>query len=420
MKPNVLLFIDSFHQGGTERQVVQLARLLAGTRRYNLHLACLTPEGVLRAEAERLGFTDIPAFPLTSFYGGNFPRQVRRFARLLGEREIDLVETHDFYTNIFGMTAAALARTRVRVTSRRESDGVRSRAQLFAARRAFDLSHACIANAEAVRQEMIRAGVRGEKIVTIYNGIDTARLAPRAGASRAELLASVGLPAETARRFVTVVANLRHPMKDQETFLRAANRVAERFPEAAFVLAGEGERAEHLRSYAAAVGLADKTFFTGRCERVADLLAVSEVCVLSSKSGEGFSNAIAEYMAAARPVVATDVGGAREAVVEGETGHVVPAGDDATMAERVVSLLADPARARAMGESGARRVREQFSCEAQLARTEELYERLLAKRRANARSVSRALEGDEAAQRIRRDENAEVIESGDIAGRIEV
>ena len=70
------------------------------------------------------------------------------------------------------------------------------------------------------------------------------------------------------------------------------------------------------------LGIEDSTFFLGRCENVAELLSISESCVLSSKA-EGFSNSILEYMAAARPVVATDVGGAREVVSEGETGYLV-------------------------------------------------------------------------------------------------
>ena len=73
-------------------------------------------------------------------------------------------------------------------------------------------------------------------------------------------------------------------------------------------------------------------------------------------------------MAAGRPVVVTDVGGAREAVVEGETGYLVRSGDDATMAEKVVSLLKDTAKARAMGEQGYHVVKENFSRAAQLQR----------------------------------------------------
>lgn len=376
MKPNVLLFIDSFHQGGTERQVVQLARLLRESGRYQVHLACLKGEGVLRAEAEAAGFRDIPEFRLKSFRDMNALRQVRRLSRLLRERQIALVETHDFYTNIFGMAGAALARTPVRIASRRETEGVRTPAQKLVERRVFNLAHAIVANSEAVRRHLIGDGVPAEKIVTVYNGMDTARVAPRSDLRREEVLRGLGLPAGDGRRFVTIVANMRHPVKDQATFLRAAQRVRAEVPEGAFVLAGEGELLEEMRALAAGLGLEHHAFFTGGCANVPELLAVSDVCVLSSRA-EGFSNSIIEYMAASRPVVATAVGGAAEQIVEGETGYIVPPGDDETMAARIISLLKEPSLAKEMGERGLRRIREKFSCEMQLERTEALYERLL-------------------------------------------
>src|ERR1043166_1783420 len=154
-----------------------------------------------------------------------------------------------------------------------------------------------------------------------------------AGWSRAEARAALGLPGDGARRFVTVVANLRHEVRDIPTFLRAAARVRAEVEDAAFVVAGEGPLAEPLRALAEELGIAETAFFRGRRAGVADLLAASDVGVLSSKA-EGFSNSILEYMAAARPVVATDVGGAREAVVEGETGHLVAPGDDEALAAR--------------------------------------------------------------------------------------
>ena len=126
------------------------------------------------------------------------------------------------------------------------------------------------------------------------------------------------------------------------------------------------------------MGVGRETFFTGRCTRVAELLAVSDVCVLSSKA-EGFSNSILEYMAAGRAVVVTDVGGAREAVTEGETGYLVASGDDETMAARIVSLLQEPERARAMGERARQTVERKFSCEAQLRNSLNLYDELLAR-----------------------------------------
>ena len=130
-----------------------------------------------------------------------------------------------------------------------------------------------------------------------------------------------------------------------------------------------------LRALAGELGIDDCTFFLGRCELLADLLSISDVCVLSSKA-EGFSNSILEYMAAGRPVVATDVGGAREAVIEGRNGHLVPAGDELKMAERIIGLLGSEDSS-GMGAEGRKVVLEKFSPEAQLARTEELYDRLL-------------------------------------------
>lgn len=383
MKPNVLQLAGSFHQGGSERQAVQTARLLHESGRYNVTIACLERAGALLPEVERLGLGEIPEFRLNSFYDLNAARQLRRFARLLRERRIDVVQTYDFYTNVFGMAGAWLAGTPVRIAARRETEGVRTPAQKFVERRAFNLSHVIVANSEAVRREVIRGGVSEEKIVTIYNGMDTVRVSPRAALNRREVLEALGLPAEPARRFVTVVANMRHAMKDQATFLRAARRVRAEVGDAAFVLAGEGELMESLKALARELGLEREAFFTGRCARVSDLLAVSSVCVLSSKGVEGFSNSIIEYMAAARPVVATDIGGAREAVVDGETGYIVEPENEEELAARIISLLKDAERAREMGERGLKVVREKFSCEAQLAEIEKLYARLLSRRGAS-------------------------------------
>jgi glycosyltransferase involved in cell wall biosynthesis len=124
------------------------------------------------------------------------------------------------------------------------------------------------------------------------------------------------------------------------------------------------------------LGVERDVFFIGRCDNVADLLFASDVGVLSSKA-EGFANAILEYMAAGLPVVATDVGGVREAIVEGETGYVVPAGDDRKMAERIIQLLEEPARARVMGERGKLIVADKFSCDRHLRNTLDLYDELL-------------------------------------------
>ena len=380
MKAAVVQLIDSFNQGGSERQALQLTRLLAQSGKFKIHLAALSPEGSLRATIEDLDLEEIPSFPLNSFYDANAVKQLRRFVQWLKAARIDVLHTHDFYTNVFGMTAGALARLPVRIASMRETTGMRSSAQKRVQRVAYSLAHQVVANSNAVREVLITEGVSPQKVAVVHNGLDLQRLVPQTS-SRSDALSLLGLASKTdsGRRFISIVANMRHEVKDHPMFLRAARRVVDAVPEASFLLAGEGELTDSLRALATELGIQDSTHFLGRCERVAELLSVSEICVLSSKA-EGFSNSILEYMAAGRPVVATNVGGAAELIREGETGYLVPAGDDEMMSARLISLLRDTARSEMMGAEGRRIVEEQFSCEAQLARTEDLYEQLLRQR----------------------------------------
>jgi glycosyltransferase involved in cell wall biosynthesis len=376
LKRTVLHLISSFHQGGSERQALQLARLLKQSGRYQVRLACLDGGGALRDEAERIGLGDIPEYRLTSFYDRNMATQLLRFARFLRQNEISIAQTHDFYTNVFGMMAAQMAGVRVRIAARRETAGWRSKAQKVVERLSYRMAHAIVANSEAVRQQLIKEGTPAKKIIAIHNGLDPQRVTPPSGATREQMLASFGLPRYGSLSFVAIVANLRHPVKDHPTFLKAASRVYRIAPYARFIVAGEGELIRPMRHLAQELGIDHVTHFIGRCNRVAQLLAISDVCVLSSKA-EGFSNSILEYMAAGRPAVVTDVGGAREAVVDGETGFITPPGDDEALAQAVIRLLDDSELAQKMGERGRKRIQEKFSSQSQLESIESLYDRLL-------------------------------------------
>lgn len=376
MQTNVLQLIGSFHQGGSERQAVQLVRLLQKEGSCRIFPACLNRQGVLLDELERSGFTDPPEFPLSSFYDANMLGQLRKLAAYLRENNIEIIQTHDFYTNIFGMAAGALARIPVRIAAKRDT-GTKSAAQQFFERRAFRLAHAVVVNAGAVKSYLAEKGVPPEKLYTIHNGLDLERLTVREGRAKPAVLADLGLPATAANRpLVSIVANMRSDVKNHPMFLRAAARVAKEFPETGFVLAGEGELTDRLKRLAAELGIEKNTFFPGRCRQVAELLAVSDVCVLSSRT-EGFSNSILEYMAAAKPVVATRVGGAAEAVVHGETGYLVAPDDDRAMADRLIELLGEPEKAVRMGRRGRRLVADRFSLAAQLEKTLCLYKNLL-------------------------------------------
>lgn len=361
--------ISSFNQGGTERQAVSLVKALVSDGRFEILVATLNKEGVLLEEIERLGLPEISEFKLTSFLNYNFYSQLRRCAKYIRENRIVLVQTHDFYSNIFGMSAARLAGVKARVASKRETGGMRTALQDLVERVAFQTAHSIIVNSATVKDHLLERAIQEKKIRVIYNSLDLTRFSGETCDG-----SKFGLPAGV--RFVTLVANLRHSVKNVPMFLRAAKSVAEAVPDAHFVIAGEGELESKLRSLASTLGLDGRVHFIGRCVDVPSLLSASYACALTSVA-EGFSNSILEYMAAGKPVVATNVGGAPEVIVNGKSGYLVASDDDAALAARLTELLNDAENARLLGSRGKRRVGERFSMKTNLGATIQLYYELI-------------------------------------------
>jgi L-malate glycosyltransferase len=372
MSKNVLQFIGSFHQGGSERQAVQLTRLLHEDKTHNIFAATLNKEGVLLGEVEKIGLPEIPEFKLASFYDANFVRQLKLCARFIKQNNIEIVHTHDFYTNIFGITAARLAKVNVKIASKRETGGMRSGLQKLIEKRIFKMADKIVANSESVKQYLIGESISAAKINVIYNGLDLQRLTSKI-TDRKKICEEIGLPDAENIKFITLVANLRHAVKNQPMFLRVAEKVLRKFPETHFVIAGEGEFKTDLERLANELKITENTHFIGRCRIVPELLSISFACVLTSFN-EGFSNSILEYMAAGKPVVATNVGGASEAIIENETGFLVASGDAQTMAKRLIELLGQSEKAKKFGEKGKQIVEGKFSLKAQLLQTLALYE----------------------------------------------
>ncbi|HEX8639459.1 MAG TPA: glycosyltransferase [Pyrinomonadaceae bacterium] len=369
---NVLQLIGSFHQGGSERQAVQLVRLLREDARCNVFAATLNKEGILLDEIEKIGLPEIPEFKLKSFYDRNFLVQLKNCARFIRHNNIEIVHTHDFYTNVFGIAAARLARVSLKIASKRETGGMRSKMQRMIENRIFQAADKIVANSEAVKNYLIDEKIAATKISIIYNGLDAQRLTPKITDGKI-IRANLGLPADENIKFITLLANLRHAVKNQPMFLRAAQKILRKAPNAHFVLAGEGELKESLESLAKELQLEQNTHFIGRCAAVPELLSISYACVLTSVA-EGFSNSILEYMLAGKPVVATRVGGAAEAVVENETGFLIESDDDETLAIRLIELLENETKAENFGAAARKIAAEKFSLDAQLNKTLELYE----------------------------------------------
>lgn len=323
-------------------------------------------------EIENIGFRNIPEFKLRSFFDLNFLRQLWRCVAYIRHNRIDIVQTYDFYTNVFGILAARIGNVRLKIASKRETGGMRSRSQRAVERFVFRLSDVIVANSDAVKRYLVDEGIPARKINVVYNGLNLERRVLN-GTGRQEICAELGLPCDSQLKFVTLVANLRHTVKNHAMFLRAAALVLDAFPEVHFVLAGEGELRDDLESLAAELNVRHRTHFIGRCTNVHALLSISFAGVLTSFA-EGFANSIIEYMAAGLPVIATDVGGAAEAIEHVRTGFLIESTDHRALAEKVIWLLENPNQAAVMGKRGRRIVEQKFSLEAQLRDTVALYE----------------------------------------------
>ena len=230
-----------------------------------------------------------------------------------------------------------------------------------------------LVNAAAIRDTLIDQGYRPDNIVAIPNGIITAQ--PSAQESGARLRAELGLPASAQ---VVIVFSRLNRMKGIEYFLEASVSVSRRFPDARFVIAGDGNNRHELEEYAAHLGVASKTVFTGFRTDLPDILQEAAVSVLPSLS-EGLSNSLLESMAAGLPVVATNVGGNPEIVDDEVSGLLVPPRDSAALATAMARILEDPALAGRFGRAGRRRVHEVFSMERSVDSVERLYRRLIQK-----------------------------------------
>jgi glycosyltransferase involved in cell wall biosynthesis len=151
--------------------------------------------------------------------------------------------------------------------------------------------------------------------------------------------------------------------------------VCDRFPHVVFEVAGDGEQRGELERLHAKLGLGERFILRGSVADVPGFLRTLDVAVLPSHS-EGMSNALLEYLAAGRAVVATAVGANPALVRDGESGLLVPPGDDAALADAMIRLLEDPALAVRLGVAARRRVAAEYSRDAMRKRFEDFYHAL--------------------------------------------
>ena len=228
-------------------------------------------------------------------------------------------------------------------------------------RRALRESNHVVVVSEAVRAEVERIAPEVESHCSVvYNGLEMPALAPSPLSFDAPHIVCVGRIVED---------------KGFDVALRAFARVLTAFPRSHLTIAGDGPARDGLGRLAITLGIRDTVDFPGWVapERIAELMNLATVVVMPSRSHEGFGLVTLQAMQMARPVVATRTGGTAEVLVNGETGLLVPADDDESMAAAIAALLASPSLARKMGHAGRLRASTKFSFDAYYGAFERLY-----------------------------------------------
>lgn len=350
-RPTVCQLLHSLSVGGAEILAARIAHRLRDSVRFVF--ACLDDRGALAENLERDGF---PVHCLGRRPGFDWGCALR-LSRLLREEKVDIVHAHQYGPFFYAMTSRLRGpRKPILFTEhgRHQPDYPR-RKRMIANRLLLSRRDRCVAVGEAVRTALINnEGLPGGRVEVIYNGVDTGSYAAETDRAEARRL----MKAEPGEFVIIQVARFDY-LKDHSTALRALSRVLAAVPQARLVLVGDGPERERIKSQVRESGLDSQVRLLGTRGDVKRLLPGADLFLLTSTS-EGIPLTVIEAMAAGLPVVATDVGGVGEVVMDGATGLLAPAKDDAALATAIGRLVNDSELRNRFGRAGQERARERF------------------------------------------------------------
>jgi glycosyltransferase involved in cell wall biosynthesis len=343
--PRVSHVVENLNRGGLERVVIDLVR---EQRAQGLacQVVCLFERGALAGEVEADGVPVVACGKRSGLDVG----AIARMRQALAAHGTTVLHTHNAAAH-YHAVLAALGLGVSRTVNTRHGMGVQQsgsrREWLF--RRTLPRTDAVVTVCEVARAQVAATGlIPAAKLVAVPNGIRLDAFQPGTADHRAALARELGLPAGT--RIVGAVGRLNWA-KDPQGMVAAFARLHARRPDTALVWVGDGALRGELAAAAHAAGVAARVIALGDRSDVPALLRGFDVYAMSSRT-EGYSIALLEACAAGLPIVATDVGGNREIVRDGDNGRLVPAGDPGALAAALEALLDDPARAAAAGAAG--------------------------------------------------------------------
>jgi glycosyltransferase involved in cell wall biosynthesis len=355
--------IDELNTAGSETQLLALIRHVDRTRiRPYLCLLRGDNPGSRSLEPEdcpvlRLGVRSLCRF--------NTLAKGRRLAQFLRRERIDVLQVYFPDSTYLGVLVGRLAGVPHIVRTCENLGYSLTPLHRRLGRLYSHLADVTIANCEACREAIVaQEGSSRESVVVLESGVDLDRFS-----------VLPALTAHSGKLRVGVVANLR-PVKNLDVFVRAAAAVAQTRPEVTFAVAGEGESRSALERLATELRLGARLSLPGIVRDVPAFLGGVDVAVLSSSS-EGMSNAVLEYMAAGRGIVATRVGANDRLLDDGIHGLLVPPGEVAALAAGMGRLLDDAELRVRLGAAARQRVEQEWGRQAMVRRFERFYENLV-------------------------------------------
>lgn len=299
-------------------------------------------------------------------------RVIGQVIKLIDEVGADIVHTHGFRSNVFGLLAARL-RHKAAVTTVHGWIANSFKAKLYvaadkAALRFFDR---VITVSERTKEVVVRTRVPPDRISVISNALVLDQYVPdrHANAFRREL----GVGPDTL-----LIANIGRlsPEKGQFEFLRAAGEVVRRYANVKFILIGVGPDREKLERFVVENGLLNVVVFTGFRQDMIHIYNSLDLVVQSSLT-EGMPNVVLEALLMEVPVIATDVGGTAEIVEDQRTGVLIRPGSVRELVEKIVGYCQDPAAYQEMARKGRCLVTERYDHRRRIEKLAALYESLL-------------------------------------------
>jgi glycosyltransferase involved in cell wall biosynthesis len=297
-----------------------------------------------------------------------------KLARLIQGENIQVVHCHKGRARTLALLAGLLVRIPVLLLNRGVSFPLDRWNRLgYTTRRVTGIVAVC----ESIKRGLVASGVPAEKIEVIYSGTDLARFHP--GVDGAAVRQALGLSPEHA--LVTQIGI--RSWRGNDDVLDAMVRVSREAPHARLLFVGAPPpRVPVLLDKARSRGLEGRVHVLGHRDDVPEILAASDLVVDASYAGLGLTGSLREALAVETPVIGTDLEGIPELILDGETGLLVPPRNPEALGQAVLRLLENPARAKTLARAGRKRVETHFSLATKIERTEALYRRLLAGRRA--------------------------------------